>query len=245
MKRFILFFILIYFSIINVFATSNTLDLNKYTKTQEYTNFYLVNKDKESGIILKNGATLIIPTEEKVEVIAYMECCPIINFREKYYYIDNNFEVYEVFNYNRAGNLFYIIKKDDKYGLMTNHGENNIILDTIYDYAEICSPYWVSREPSTYEYNIMMWVKLRKGAWYGYYDCAKNYLSDFKYKDLRVVKKGKFYKLSGLVHYYLQKKTSIGWRYVGGNFYKEIPKRLWEDVVVYYLFLGCVFDSLP
>ena len=55
---------------INVFATSNTLDLNKYTKTQEYTNFYLVNKDKESGITIH----YVNAEVDGGEIIAQYEC---------------------------------------------------------------------------------------------------------------------------------------------------------------------------
>lgn len=242
MKKILALIVLIFLSINSAFAAD--IDLSKFSKTKEYANFYLVNESNKAGILMKNGEYLILPTEENVEVIAYLYSTPIVKFRDEFYFVDKDFEVYKVFNY-RGGGLFFVIQKNGKYGLLKDEGDDNIVLEPIYDFIEILEPYWLSHDGQTDEYTIIMWAKIRKGAWYGYYDFAKNELSEFKYSDLRSVKKGKFNKMNGWVHYYLQKKTKLGWQYVGGKFYKEIPKRLWEDTVLYYGLFGCVWDSMP
>ena len=242
MKKILILFIFLFLSINSILATE--IDLNTFTKYKEYPTFYLVSENNKNGILMKNNKYLIIPTTEKVEVLQYIDCCTIVVFRDKFYYVDNKFNVYEVLNYS-PGRLFNIIQKDGKYGLLKDQKDENILLEPIYDSAEILEPFLISHNGITDEYTIMMWIKLRKGFLYGFYDCNTNKLSEFKYKDLRVVKKGKFYKMHGWVHYYLQKKTKLGWHYIGTSYYKEMPKRIWEDTILYYGLFGFVWDSFP
>lgn len=224
----IIFLLLLIYSLMQTAVQAKSFPDDFYSNTKHSTYYVVETQDGKKGILLNNGNLFIQPSTKEIEIPLFGD--EEIKYDGKTYYIDVNSNVYEISKYIPLSENAGIAVVNGKYGVLERRVYRTFVLPPKYDYIE---------------YLDKGFAKVLYGGKYALYEYNKNILGQFKYNDVRIVKKGKFDKTSAYLHYYVQEKTGTGWHYVTSDVYKELPKRIYEDTVLYYMLGGFMWDSLP
>ena len=212
---------------LNLFCCAN-VNLEQYKDYQDFQRYYIVTKhDGSKEVVLKNGT--VLENKGNMEITSELLECSFVKIGNTRYYIDGNYNAYKIELSRNISSGEFIIKTNGKFGIVPLYMAHSFILPPVYD---------------DIEYMDGGYAKVKQNGKYAYFDTKNNTLSEFKYNDLTVVKKGLYSSTPGLLHYYIKEKTRLGWRYISSDAYKEAPKRFVENVS-YYMLFGFLWDGLP